>query len=389
MANKKQTYEERVNRILTTSNHEEPDRVPILAMFETWCIGYANGTIREMEEDYEKEIEYYTRPYDDIYTDAAYGTGLGFDAKSAEILGSPAHFISSDGQTVQHMETCLMEDDEYQELIADPYGYTFNKMVPRKNANLNKTPEENYETMKKLFVHWKKKSAVQARLREKLKEEYNIPLIFGGSAYPPMDYIFDYYRGFKGTSMDMRRQKDNLEAAVEAVLEVSTDLMGLTPEMTSVPEFPFYTTMMNIPTFVSPKQFERFFWPTYEKMWRRIYDLGGKLIIFLEGTWKNKYDYLNSFPKNFALGILEDDDIFEAKKLIGDNMTIIGGMDLGLLKLGTQEECIDHAKKLLDVCAPGGGYIFGTPRTLLSKGDVNVENLNAVHNFVHESAVYK
>lgn len=389
MANKKQTYEERLNRILTTTNHQEPDRVPVLAMFETWSIGYANGTIKEMEEDYEKEIEYYTRPYDDIYADAAYGTGLGADTKSAEILGSTAHFTSSDGQTVQHKETCLMEDDEYPELIADPDAYTYNKLVLRKNANLNKTPEENYETIKELVIHRKKKAEIQARLREKLKVEYGIPVIFGNTIRPPMDYIFDFYRGFKGTSMDMRRQKDNLEAAAEALLDTAIEGMGITPETTSVPEFPFYATMMHVPTFMSPKQFERFFWPTYEKLWRKLYDLGGKLIIFLEGSWENKYEFLNSFPKNFALGIIEDDNIFKAKKLIGDTMTIIGGMDLGLLKLGTKEECIDHAKKLLDVCAPGGGYMLGTPRALLSKGDVNVENLKAVHKFVHESGVYK
>jgi len=388
MANTKQTYEERVKRVVTTSNHQEPDRVPVMTSFETWSIGYADGSIKEMEENYEKEIEYYSRPYDDVYSDAAYGAGMIFDAKSAKILGSPAHFISSDGQTVQHMETCLMEDDEYPELIADPYGYTFNKLVPRKNANLNKTPEENYQALKDLITHWKNKGVVQAQLNEKLVTEYGIPVIYSGFIYPPMDYIFDYYRGFKGVSMDMRRQPDKLEAGIEALYDMANGLMGIAPGTESLPEFPFYATMMHVPTFLSPKQFERFFWPTYERMWRQVSDLGGKLIIFMEGSWKNKYDFLNSFPKNFALGIIEDDDIFEAKKLIGDTMTIIGGMDLGLLKLGTKEACIDQAQKLIDVCAPGGGYIFGTPRALLSKGDVNVENLIAVNQYVHENGIY-
>lgn len=111
--------------------------------------------------------------------------------------------------------------------------------------------------------------------------------------------------------------------------------------------------------------------------------------MLLEGEWESKYDWLNSLPKNFAVGIVEGDDIFEAKKRIGDNITIAGGMPLQMLKLGKKEECIDYAKKLIDELAPGGGYIFTSSRELLSKGDVNHENLVETHNFVHEYGVYR
>jgi uroporphyrinogen-III decarboxylase len=94
-------------------------------------------------------------------------------------------------------------------------------------------------------------------------------------------------------------------------------------------------------------------------------------------------------PKGFAIGLVEGDNIFDAKKKIGDNVTLAGGMPLELMKLSTKEKCIDAAKRIIDECAPGGGYIFATSRALLSKGDVNVENLKAVNEFVHEYGVYK
>jgi uroporphyrinogen-III decarboxylase len=88
-------------------------------------------------------------------------------------------------------------------------------------------------------------------------------------------------------------------------------------------------------------------------------------------------------PKDFAICMVEGDDISEAKKRIGDNVTIAGGMPIAMLKYNTKGECIDYAKKLLDECAPGGGYIFTTDRHFITGADVNTENVIAVHDFVH------
>lgn len=383
------TYQEKVERILTTIKHQEPDRVPILSMFETWCISYVNSSIKEIEENPEKEIEIYSKPHGDVYSDATFMCGLLTDAKSARIIGSKGHFISEDGQTVQHKEITPMLPEEYPELVKDPMGYMFNTMLPRKAKNLAKGYPENYNTIKELVNHWKVKSAVQAKLQNVLKDKYKLPVLTQNNAYPPMDIIFDYLRGFKGISIDLRRNPDDLLAGINALEEFSNQFMGIAPDAESVPEFPLYTTMMHIPTFINPKQFEKYFWPTYEKMFNRIHQLGGKLVMFLEGKWEPKYEFLNSMPKNFAVGILEEDDVFVAKKKIGDNITIAGGMPLNLLKYSTKEKCIDYAKRLVDECAPGGGYIFTSSRALLSKNDLNVENLIAVNNYVHEYGIYK
>lgn len=385
---KDQLYQERVKRIVTTVNHEEPDRVPILTMFGTWAISYANSTVQEIADNPEKEIEVFSKPHEDIYSDATYTNGMAFDARSAQIIGSKSHFISEDGQTVQHKEITLMESSEYPDLIKDPMDYIFNKMLPRKASNLNKTPEENYEAIKELVNHWKVKSGVQGRLLNELKVKHGLPVITGSFAYPAMDMVFDYLRGFKGISLDLRRNPEELLAGISALEEYSFDLMGL-PQDTKVEPFPFYATMFHLPTFISAKQFEKFFLPTYDKMLKRIHQSGGKIIMFLEGKWEDKFDWLNSLPKNFAIGIVEGDDIFEVKKKVGDNITVVGGMPLDLLRLGNKDTCIDYAKKVVDECAPGGGYIFASTREFLSKGDVNVDNLIAVNEFVHNYAVYK
>lgn len=93
-------------------------------------------------------------------------------------------------------------------------------------------------------------------------------------------------------------------------------------------------------------------------------------------------------PKNFAFGIVEGDDIFEEKS-IGGIIFLIGGMLLQILKYGTPEQCKDYAKGVVDECAPGGGFLFGTSRELLSKGDLNYENLVETYDFVRNYGKYR
>ena len=59
-----------------------------------------------------------------------------------------------------------------------------------------------------------------------------------------------------------------------------------------------------------------------------------------------------------------------------------------LLRSGTQRECEDKAKELVDAMAPGGGYIFDIGRTLLTNNDAKIENLQAVVKTVREYGVY-
>ena len=377
-------YDEKIRRILKTVSHEEPDRVPSLSMIGTWAVAYSGSSIYEIEENPETEIDIFCRPFEKLYTDAAYTCGIGFDPMGSKLIGSEGRFISSDGQTIQHKEVRPMNEEDYPAFIADPVSHMQNVILPRKAAHLSAGFAESYKAVKEFVAYQVSKKQIGARLRERLKNEYAVPVAAGPTVKPPMDIIFDCLRGFKGISVDLRRNPQSLLDAINALEDFAQTVVGIAPDIVSLPEFPFYATMMHVPTFINPKQFEKFFWPTYQKMILNIFRLGGKIIMFLEGEWKNKFDFLNDLPKNFAVGIIEGDDIFDAKKNIGGNLTIAGGMPLDLIKFGDENECTDYAKKLLDECAPGGGYIFSSSRELISGNDINFENLTALHNYVRD-----
>ncbi|UNC91348.1 uroporphyrinogen decarboxylase family protein [Candidatus Contubernalis alkaliaceticus] len=385
MTDKEKLFQERVNRFMTTADLQEPDRVPVLSLVDTYAIAYANSTVEECLENPEKEREIYGKIYKDIYFDGAMEFGFSRAMKVYDALGSSAYFISEDGVTLQHRENCPMLPEDYDEFIADYKKFTDNVFFKRKYPNLNKPYPENKEALKKAAyeaAHLGKKISDNV----KYLQDMGIPLIAGKLSLAPLDIIFDFYRGFVGTTLDIRRVPEKIKEAAEILVDYSIGLA--TGGADKMDPFPWVMTPLHIPTYLGPEKFGKFYWPSYKKFLLAVHERGGKVFAALEGLWDNYYEYLQELPKGLMIATLERDDIFKAKKAIGNTITLSGGMPLDKLKLGTKQECIDYAKKLVDQCAPGGGYIFTTNLVLLSSGDANPENLKAVNEFVHEYGKY-
>ncbi|MFZ7132160.1 MAG: uroporphyrinogen decarboxylase family protein [Eubacteriales bacterium] len=381
----KDLYQERISRIYDSLNHREPDVVPSLACLGTITIGFNDCTVKQVENDWQLSVENFLNTQKDLCTDAVYTAGVVFDSKFARTIGSEAHFVSEDGQTIQHHQQVPMAADEYEQLIANPESFIMNVLLPRTAKRLSKPYPEKKQAILEFMNHLNDKLAEWNTIEQRLKEEYGKPLMAPVvNAYPPLDFIFDYFRGFEGVAVDMRRQPEKLVEACEALLPFMWKNMGIPDDAKNVPEFPPFATMFHIPTFLSPKQFEKFFLPTYQKMVDRIHACGGKMIMFLEGSWDNKVEWLCSLPKDFIFGLCEADDIFKMKKLVGDNICLVGGMPLNKLRYGTVQENVDYTKHLVDELAPGGGYIFSSSRELLTKTDVNWENFKAAYRTVHD-----
>ena len=76
----------------------------------------------------------------------------------------------------------------------------------------------------------------------------------------------------------------------------------------------------------------------------------------------------------------EEVDMVEAKKKLGGIACISGGFPNYLLNYGTRQEVVDECKRLIDACAPGGGYIF---ETAYGMDYAKRENVEAMFETVH------
>ena len=62
----------------------------------------------------------------------------------------------------------------------------------------------------------------------------------------------------------------------------------------------------------------------------------------------------------------------EVYRKYGDRIAILGGVDVDLLSRGTPDQVRTRTRKILEVCAPGGGFCMGSGNSL--PNFVNVEN---------------
>ena len=56
--------------------------------------------------------------------------------------------------------------------------------------------------------------------------------------------------------------------------------------------------------------------------------------------------------------------VTEAKKLYGDRITLIGGIDMDVLARRNPKEVREYVSQVLKVCKPNGGYCLGSGNTV-------------------------
>ncbi len=138
---------------------------------------------------------------------------------------------------------------------------------------------------------------------------------------------------------------------------------------------------------LSKKQFEVFYWPYLKEVFDFVQEYDKILHIFAESENSRLYEFFKEAPKDHVVIHLELDDMFKAKKEIGDTVCLCGGMPVDLLYHGTKQENIAYAKRLIDELAADGGFMFSQNKMVSYPNDCKAENLKAVSDFVREYTI--
>jgi len=91
-------------------------------------------------------------------------------------------------------------------------------------------------------------------------------------------------------------------------------------------------------------------------------------------------------PKASVIWKFEVMDMAKAKKALGAHACIAGNLPVSIMCTGTADDVRKGCRKLIETCAPGGGYILG--------GSAHVENgspdnLRAMMAAAKEYGVYR
>lgn len=383
--------EERQKRIDDTVALREPDRVPITATGQCYSIFNAGYSVADAVYDYDKYAESVIKYAVKYEPDAAGGgitiAGQGpimelYQPKNLVWPGAPDERISKNS-VQQFIEYAVLKEEDMDFFMGDYTGWLLTKGFPAISKLLEPLAQWEFashildtypgqllsmlstpaarEMMQTIWKITDMMDAIQQKSLELGRKitELGFPVTAGGMALVPFDGYSDFYRGTLDTMMDMYEHPEVImrfiDRNIEYVLESITMQAKLSPG-----KWLFMPLHKGMDTFLTEQQYENYYWKYLQRMINHIIDVGMVPFVYTEGSYNSRIKHLTEVPKGKVVYSFEEVDPVYAKQQLGNTACIEGIFPIYLLHYGTKQQVIDEAKRLIDILAPGGGYIFST-----------------------------
>lgn len=363
-------------------NRQEGAYVPNAASNSCGTLFWAGKTVWDLEGDRQGYAEAVTKVFDEVWVDVCSSNSITTTPRQDRAFPTAENRLSKDG-TMMHLQLSPMKAEEYDQLILNPAEFVANVLLPRKHAFLYEDRNAAKEALKvyaeESFFNYVQQTAITNKL---LVDKYGIYTFMNGGIVvnTPLDHLFDFFRGFRGTLTDLRRHPEKVKAALEAIWEYRWADM-ITKPYDAKAGYAFQPC--HIPAYLSPKQYKELYWPYEKKLIEWVYNSGSKMFIMLEGRWENVWECFLDVPKDSCVLHIDDDDFLKAHEVLGHHQILYGGLKMTDVRLKSFDMIKDDVKRVIDTCAPGGGFLFSSNKAWLTPGDVNQTLIDAL-NFAHE-----
>lgn len=365
---------------------QKPNRIPHVSFFVTWKILDSGYKLSEAMHDYDK-MEKVCRMHQEKYGfDAIFELGGRNAVRIPEALGGTNYIINDDAGTVNYKDVAICNADELEEFGNDVNKFFWEKGMARKYPIwADKTV--TLEDVQKAYDEQMKFMQYYMHILKVMDEEYGMPGFTApnGFCYCGLDFFFNTIRGIRGLSIDMRKNPDKLQYAIDALnaLYFEPGLEQL-KNAKDGPDLNYcfdYDITLLCHTILNKKQFEKFLWPDFGRVLDALAEKHKTVRLFMEGESKRFWEYFKDYPKGMICMHPEQDDVFELHEAL-PNCSIIGGMPVALLGNGKPEECVDRAKLCCDELGKDGGFILCQDKMVSFKNDATSENVKAVCDYM-------
>ena len=397
-------YARRAKRYYDVIRLKQPDRVPVFLAVGGYVAQYAGLPHRDFFYDYEKVGEAMSKFYNDFDLDyqvsGNINPGKALDRIGYRLYSWPGGKLS-DNRSFQCEEKEYMTAGEYDDLIADPSAFILRTYMPRVFDSLGglamlpnvfgatELPTTNFMMLPlgappvvaafealaesgKAAQVW---MGALAGIGGRALSEKGLPGTIGGSTKAPFDYIGDTMRGTRGMMLDMYRCPEKVIEACDRLVPMAVDLAVNAANHSGMPVV-LLPLHKGADGFMSPANFEKFYWPSLKATLLGIIEAGVVPLLFVEGAYNQRLDILadSDLPAGKTVWYFDQTDMAAAKKKIGGWACIGGNVPASLFKTGTPAQMEDAVKKLMDTSAPGGGYFICNGAVL---DDAEADNVHA------------
>lgn len=256
--------------------------------------------------------------------------------------------VMSESGAMQHPEVYLLEADEYDDFICDPFACMIDKLLPRLYKSLDTASGRASIIMAEAYKARADSLAEMSRISANNTKKYGYAQIDnGGFTDAPFDFLADFMRSFTGISSDIRRKPQCVSDACEALLPHMINV-GLNKDSSSVSrtEIP-----LHMAPFLNTRLFEKFYWPSFEKLIKGLSEGGAGIFLQAENDWMRYLEHLNSLDGDIEIEFEYGDPALTANKIAGKHV-IEGFYPAVMIQTSNKNKCIDKAKELLDILMP-------------------------------------
>ena len=402
---------ERATRVKTAIALGTPDRVPFVPTMGNLVALEYGASIKDAMTDQTTIIPALDRLLEDMKPDYFYTPDF-FPKNALDILrpininypGKTPAF--GDNFTYQVADHTFMEDEEYDIFLKDPSAFLMHRVLAEKYQALGGLKMLNPYNLCgsssmgfAAFAAPPLVGALEAMLAAgKATQAYigssvavimhlikkGFPVWGSAVACAPFDVFADNIRGLLNTVMDLKTDPELLGEAVDRFTDVViADAIGLAKMSHS--DNVFVPLHVGVDEFMSPADYEKYYWPSLKKMLCALIAEDLTPFVFCEGNYYTRLNCLKDVPKGKVVYFFEKQDMAKAKRELEGIACVAGNMSTATLMHGTKEQVVTETRRLLDICAPGGGYLMSND---ISIDNCKRENLAAWYEAVEKYGCY-
>lgn len=416
MKTPEELYLERVKRVEDAINMRVPDRVPLVPDAEFFPFHYAGITVQDGMYNYGRAYEAWKKTVVDFEWDQ-FVAPFVYSAPVMDILDYrqlkwPGHGLEPMSvYQFQEPGTAYpgMAPEEYDLFLDDPSDYLMRKFFPQifgKLAPFSKLPPFHgvicwYQGVFDLLAAVGQPDVAEAfeAFIKAGREAYTwlgsfIGFIgeMAGMGYPsftlavthaPYDYLGNFLRGTRGIMTDLYRRPEKVLQTCERLVPWMIEWGAAGARATGNPIVSLFLHK-GAEEYMSPKQYETFYWPTLRKVIIGLVDQGLIPYVYSEGDYTSRLETLRDVPKGKVIYHVEK-DLFRAKEILGDVACLTGGPDNSLLCFGTPDEVMAQCKKIIKVVGKDGGFIMDAAAPII---EADPRNMKAMTEAIKRYGIY-
>ncbi|MBD3354004.1 MAG: hypothetical protein GF364_21155 [Candidatus Lokiarchaeota archaeon] len=371
-----------IERVLTTLDLKEPDRVPVWPLIDFLPAKYYDITNAELIFDPVKSQKAYEWIYDKLggYDITLMGGGLYYQYLNPFPSIFSAYYLNwlipgltlSENDSPQLVERSnsspLMNREDYDRIIDEGLFWLVNYRRAR-FRDLIKLPKYAKLIRNYSEIWW---------------NEYKVPTFSDGEALIPFEF-FSFLRGMTNFMKDIIQIPDKIKEISDYLVDKFIKLGKYILSM-SYGKTILIGSSRASSDFVSPKHFENLFWPYFKKVVEEFHKEDCIIQLHMDTNWTDRLHFFRELPKGkIYLHIDENTDIVKAREILGGHMVIQGNLKPALFSLGSPYQIEKETKRIIDECADGGGLWIGSE----IPGDAKLENVKAMIDTCKTYGVYR